>query len=100
MLTIQSINQIATDERLRGGRPVILGTSVTVADVAIVKISHAQDADGLAQWFGLSLPQIYAALAYYYEHKDAIDADIRAKIRRAEELTANRAGSPDSLLPR
>lgn len=100
MLTIQSINQIATDERLRGGRPVILGTSVTVADVAIVKIYHAQDADGLAQWFGLSLPQIYAALAYYYEHKDAMDADIRAKIRRAEELKANRAGSPDSLLPR
>jgi uncharacterized protein (DUF433 family) len=86
MLTVQSINQIATDERVRGGRPYIIGTTLTVADVAIVKIYHAQDADGIAQWFGLSLPQVYAALAYYYEQKDAIDADIRAQLRRAEEL--------------
>jgi len=100
MLTVQSINQIATDERVRGGRPHLIGTSVTVADVAIVKIYHGQDADGIAQWFGLSLPSVYAALAYYYEHKEAIDADIQAQIRRAEELSANRAGSQNSLLPR
>jgi uncharacterized protein (DUF433 family) len=56
MLTVQSINQIATDERVRGGRPYIIGTTLTVADVAIVKIYHAQD------------------------------ADIRAQLRRAEEL--------------
>lgn len=99
MLTVQSINLIATDERVRDGRPHLIGTSLTVADIAIVKIYHAQDADGLAQWFGLSLPQVYAALAYYYEHKDAIDADIRAKVQRAEEMRANRVGSPDSLLP-
>jgi uncharacterized protein (DUF433 family) len=100
MLVIQSINRIATDERIRGGRPAILGTSVTVADVAIVKIYHAQDADGIAQWFGLNLFQVYAALAYYYEHKDDIDADIHAQIRWAEKLKAYRAGSQDSLLPR
>lgn len=100
MLTIQSINRIATDERIRGGRPHIIGTTLTVADVAIVKIYHDQDPDGIAQWFGLSLPQVYAALAYYYEHKDSVDADIRAQIARAEEMKANRVGSPDSLLPR
>ncbi len=100
MLTIQSINQIATDERVRNGRPHIMGTSVTVADIAIVKVFHGQDADGIAQWYGLDLPQVYAALAYYYEHKDAMDADIRAQIRRAEELKKNRVGGGDSLLPR
>jgi uncharacterized protein (DUF433 family) len=100
MLSVQSINQIAIDERVRKGRPHIIGTSVTVADVAIVKIYHGQDADGIADWFGLSLPQVYAALAYYYDHKDAIDADIHAQVRRAEELKANRVGSPHSLLPR
>lgn len=100
MLIVQSINQIATDERVRNGRPYIMGTSVTVADVAIVKIYHGQDADGIAQWFGLGLPQVYAALAYYYDHKDAVDAEIRAQIRRAEELKKNRVGSGNSLLPR
>lgn len=100
MLTVQRIEQIAIDERVRGGRPYIIGTSVTVADVAVVKIYHGQDADGIAQWFGLSLPQVYAALAYYYEHKDDIDAEIRDRMRRAEDLKANYAGRSDSLLPR
>jgi len=100
MQTIQSINQIATDSRVRNGRPYILGTSITVADVAIVKIYHGQDADGIAQWYGLDLSQVYAALAYYYEHKDAMDADIRAQIRRGEALRESRAGGRDSLLPR
>ncbi len=100
MQTIQSINQIATDSHVRNGRPYIMGTSVTVADVAIVKIYHGQDADGIAQSYGLDLSQVYAALAYYYEHKEAMDADIRAQIRRAEALRENRAGGRDSLLPR
>lgn len=38
MRTVQSINLIAVDERVRRGRPYILDTSVTVSDVAIVKI--------------------------------------------------------------
>ena len=98
MAMIQSINLIGTDEKVRGGRPYILGTSVTVADVAIVKIYHGQNADGLADWFGLTLPQVYAALAYYYDHKAEMDDQIRKQIKRAEELKEKRIGSGDSLL--
>lgn len=97
--TVQSINLIATDPRVRGGRPYIIGTSVTVADVAVVKIYHGQDADGLAAWFGLSLPQVYAALAYYYDHKDELDEQIQRQIKQARELKERRTGSEDSLLP-
>jgi uncharacterized protein (DUF433 family) len=97
--TVQSINLIATDPRVRGGRPYLFGTSVTVADVAIVKIYHGQDAGELAAWFGLSLPQVYAALAYYYDHKDEMDEQIRGQIARARELKEKRVGSEDSLLP-
>jgi uncharacterized protein (DUF433 family) len=96
--TIQSIDLIGTDEKVRSGRPYILGTSVTVADVAIVKIYHGQDADGIANWFGLTLPQVYAALAYYYDHKAEMDAQIRDQIKRAEDLKEKRVGSRDSLL--
>lgn len=100
MQTVQSINLIAIDERVRHGRPYILDTSVTVSDVAIVKIYHGQDADGIAEWYGLTLPQVYATLAYYYENRDSIDDDIRAQIRRAEELKETGAGSEGTLLPR
>ena len=73
MEILQAINQIAIDPAVRSGRAYITGTGVTVADVAMVKLYHQQDADGIADWYGLTLPQVYAALAYYYEHKTEID---------------------------
>jgi uncharacterized protein (DUF433 family) len=84
---------IATDPKVRSGRPYIIGTTLTVADVAIVKIFHQQEADGIASWFGISLPQVYAALAYYYDHKAEIDEDIRERDRIAAEMKDKRVGS-------
>ena len=97
--TIQSINLIAINPKVRNGRPYIVGTTVTVADVAIAKIYHNQDADGIADWYGLTLPQVYAALAYYYDHKPDLDEQIRSQIRRAEDLKERRVGNEGSLLP-
>jgi uncharacterized protein (DUF433 family) len=70
-----------------------------VADIAIAKNYHNQDADGIADWYGLTLPQVYGALAYYYEHKSEIDQTIRAQIKQAEDLKEKRIGSGNSLLP-
>lgn len=98
MNTIQSINLIATNPKVRNGRPFIVGTTLTVADIAIAKIYHGQDADGIASWYGLTLPQVYAALAYYYDHKQDIDEQVRNQIRKAEELTNERFGNEGSLL--
>ena len=92
MQTIQSINLIATNPKVRSGRPYIVGTTVTVADVAIAKIYHAQDADGIADWYGLSLAQVYAALAHYYDHKSEMDEQIHDLIRRAQTLKEKRVG--------
>lgn len=90
--TILSINLIGKSEKVRNGRPFIIGTSVTVADVAIVKIYHGQDANGIAEWFTLTLPEVYAALAYYYENREAMDEQIRAQIQRAKQLKEERIG--------
>jgi hypothetical protein len=38
---------------------------------------------------------VYAALAYYYEHKDEIDQEIRQQITRAQLLRERRVGSQD-----
>ncbi|MFN8449809.1 MAG: DUF433 domain-containing protein [Anaerolineae bacterium] len=98
MDTIQSINLIAINPKVRRGRAHIVGTSVTVADVAMAHIYHNQDADGIAGWYKLTLPQVYAALAYYYDHKDEIDEPIRSQIQRAKELAEKQVGSAGSLL--
>ena len=100
MTTIQMIEAIGTDPDIRSGRPYLVGTTVTVADVAIIRLYHGLDAEGIADWYGLSLPQTYAALAYYYDHKPEIDEQIRTQIRRAEVLKERRVGATNSLLSR
>lgn len=100
MTTIQAIEAIGIDPDIRSGRPYIIGTTVTVADVAVARLYHALDAEGIAEWYGLTLPQTYAALAYYYDHKPELDDQIRAQVRRAETLKERRIGGADSLLPR
>ena len=95
---VQAIQVIAVNPHVRSGRPYIIGTSVTVADVAIAKNYHNQDADGIADWYGLTLPQVYGALAYYYEHKADLDQIIRAQIKRAESFKEKRIGNGNSLL--
>ena len=100
MDTAQTVNMIVVDPGVRNGRPHILGTSVTVADVAIAKLYHALDADGIADWYALTLPQVYSALAYYYEHKTEVDLQVRSQIRRAEALKEKRIGGQTSVLPR
>ncbi|MCC6802878.1 MAG: DUF433 domain-containing protein [Anaerolineae bacterium] len=100
MNVVQSINLIAINPKIRRGRAHIIGTTVTVTDVAIAHVYHGQNADGIADWYALSLPQVYAALSYYYDHKAEIDEQIRAQIRRGEELEEKRVGGEGSLLPR
>jgi uncharacterized protein (DUF433 family) len=100
MEVIQSINLIAVDPTVRNGRAYIVGTTVTVMDVALAKTFHSQDPDGIAGWYGLTLPQVHAALSYYYEHKAQIDDGIREQIRRADELWEKRPGNERSLLSR
>lgn len=68
---------------------------MTVSDIVIAKLYHDKDADGIADWYGLSLPQVYAALAYYYEHKEQIDQEIRQQISRAQWLREQRVGVRD-----
>ncbi len=86
MTMVRSAERIASHPDIRGGRPHIQGTTVTVADVVIAKLYHGLDADGIAAWYGLSLPEVYTALAYYYDHKEEIDAQIKEQIRRSEHL--------------
>lgn len=100
MNIVQTINLIAINPDIRNGRAHILGTTITVADIALTRHYHGQDADGLAEWYGLTLPQVYAALSYYYEHKETIDDQIRAQIRRAEALKAGQVGHQHTVLSR
>ena len=63
-------------------------------------IFHRRTPSEIASDYEITMAQVYAALAYYYEHKADIDADIREQITVAREHKENRVGSTrPSLLP-
>lgn len=76
MATIEAIERIARNRTIRGGRPIIAGTTITVADIATNKVSLMQSAEVIAGWYDITLPQVYTASAFYYAYKAEIDATI------------------------
>jgi uncharacterized protein (DUF433 family) len=72
---------------LRDGVPYIAGTVTKVRMVALNHLAFGWDGKELQEQMPhLTLGQIYAALSYYHDHKDAIDADIDEGERMAETL--------------
>lgn len=68
----------------------IEGTRVKVIEVAIDKIVHGSSPEEIHfQYPHLSLAQIHAALAFYYDNQAELDADIKRRWNEAGELTAN-----------
>jgi len=98
MATIHSIELIVSDPKIRKGKPVMTGTTIRVMDIATVKVFHQKEADEIADWFDISLPEVYAALSYYYTHKVEVDQDIRNEQQLAEQFKEQRVGSRHSAL--
>ncbi len=98
MQTVLSINLIATSPEVRNGRPVVAGTSVCVSDIVMAMLFHQRTPDELASDFALSLAQVHAALAYYYEHKPQVDDEIRQRRLKDAEVKGKQVGSRHSLL--
>lgn len=63
---------------IAGGKPRITGHRITVQDIVIWHERMGINADEIATEYGLTLADVYAALAYYYDHRAEIDEAIRA----------------------
>jgi uncharacterized protein (DUF433 family) len=67
----------------------ITGTTTKVIEIALDRIAYNWDADEIQrQHPHLSLPQIYTALAYYYDHQKELDALIAGQLDRVAILRA------------
>ena len=77
---------ISRRPEVRGGRPCIAGTGVSVRRIAQWH-NLGLIPEEIARKFGyLSLAQVHAALAYYYANQAEIDADLEAEARDTEAL--------------
>jgi uncharacterized protein (DUF433 family) len=87
---------IAVTPGIAGGKPHLAGHRITVQDVVIWHERLGRSADEIATEYDLSLAEVYAALAYYYDQRQTIDDAIRAD---EEFITSLRAQTPSKLRP-
>ncbi len=98
MEVVQSIDLITKNPAVRGGKPCIVGTGLRVTDLVIAHLFHKRTPDEIAADYELSMAQVHAALAYYFQHKAGLDDDIRQQILRARTAKENMIGGQPSLL--
>lgn len=84
MVTIHRIDTIISDPNIRNGAPVVTGSRVRVLDVVASHLYRGLTPDALATNFRLSLGQVYAVLAYYYDNKATLDTQLREEAAQAE----------------
>jgi uncharacterized protein (DUF433 family) len=70
-------------------------TKVKVIEIVIDKIVHGSSPEEMhLQYPHLSLAQIHAALAYYYDNQAALEAELERRWRDAGELAQKVSDSP------
>lgn len=75
--------------------PLIAGTTMKVIELVTGQITHGWSPEEIHfQHPYLSMSQIYSALAYYWDHKATLDADIRRREANALQLQQSAGESP------
>ncbi|MBK1633458.1 hypothetical protein CKO31_22450 [Thiohalocapsa halophila] len=75
-----------------GGQPHVSGRRIKVRDVAFQQEYLGRDADEIATELDLTLAEVHAALAYYFDHRDEIEqtvADRDALVAAMKRRTAS-----------
>lgn len=90
--------RIVATPGIRGGKPRLRGHRITVADVAVWYERMGMTPDEIVESYPtIGLADVHAALAYYYEHREAIDAAIREGEAAVESLRAGRPSLLDTI---
>ena len=70
-------------------------TNVKVVEVVLARLAHGWSPEEIHfQHPNLTLAQIHAALAYYYNHQLEMDQQIERQVKEADTLAAKGADSP------
>jgi uncharacterized protein (DUF433 family) len=61
---------------IAGGKPRIAGHRITVQNIAVWHERLGKTADDIADDHDLTLSEVYAALTYYFDHREEIDKSL------------------------
>lgn len=71
------------------GVPIIQGTTMKVVELIVEKVAYGWSPEELHfQHPYLTLGQIHAALTYYWDHVEALDAEITRRLQRIDDIQA------------
>ena len=69
------------------GRAMIGGTRIKVQYIAIDTVTWNRSPEEIKEGYeGLTMGQIHSALAYYWDNKDLVDAQIQEEVEYIEEM--------------
>ena len=85
-----SVTEIGTlidrDPKVRGGRPKIAGTGLTVSRIATCYKLGMTPEEIALEYPHLTLAQVHAALAYYHVNREEIEDDLTQEASAALQL--------------
>lgn len=85
-MRVVETGHIVIEPDVLGGEPHIAGHHIAVSHIVIWTVYQGMSPGEIAETFRLTLGKVHAAPAYYYDHKDQIDAEIAESERRHQEL--------------
>lgn len=84
---MEAIQHIETNPDKCGGKPCIAGTRIRVWDVHVWHDLRGNSPEQIvAEFPQLTLADVYAALAYYLDHREQIDQQMREAEAFADEM--------------
>jgi uncharacterized protein (DUF433 family) len=92
-----AVNHIEATPGVCGGKPRVAGTRIRVEDIVVWhELRGKSPAEIVADFPQLLLADVHAALAYYFDHRE----EIQRQMREAREFAATVSASIPSKLPR
>jgi uncharacterized protein (DUF433 family) len=86
-MTTKTLDQhIEITPGVMGGKPRVAGHRISVQNVAIWHERLGMTVDEIASEYDLTLADVHAALAYYFDHREEIDKSIADDEAFAEAL--------------
>jgi uncharacterized protein (DUF433 family) len=92
-MTLTLNAQIDASPDVRFGKPCVVGTRIAVHDVVLSHFRLGQTVEEVAVAYNLTVAAVYAALAYYAEHRVEIDTEMALEEVEAD-AAARSASSP------
>lgn len=91
-LTKTEHKYVELDER---NVPLIAGTTMKVIELVEAHLTYSWSPEEIQRQHPyLTMSQIYSALAYYWDYKEELDADMEQRFQYAEKLRLEAGESP------